>query len=315
MQYGDPAAERLNNGRSMAELMRGGVKGLRGVIVAPSTPGGVPINFDPHARGSIQINIEPDGPNSQAVTLDQMTSSRVAQAMAVAKSQVVGNDINSIRERAAVAFEELAKLAKSGVERVPVKKAVVVVKPPPVPPAVVEEEVVLAELAAESKALEAVNSAGWSAAVPVEKIDRGYSPMAAFGLKKSPMPITTSHQPVITKTAHIGPPQKLTYFEKEGIGTVPAFFHDVIVAVGRAEPDSPEENGFIVLVYDLRFDQNAARWFPPSNDPYQRPWAVKISDDTRLYLVHTTGFQYVYDNREYCVLMVERAVRAQYAEE
>ncbi len=314
MQYGDPATERMNNGRSMADLMRGGAKGIRGVIVAPSTPGGVPINFDPHARGSIQINIEPDGPNSQSMTLDQMTAPRVEQAMALAKNQVVGNDINSIRERAAVAFEELARIAKSGVQRVPAKKAAGAVKPPPVPPAVEETEL-LAELEEEARYAPVYGEVRQPATVPVEKIDRGYSPMAAFGMKKQTMPVTMSHQPMITKTSAAGPPQKLTYFEKEGIGTVPAFFHDVIVAVGRSELDSPEESGFIVLVYDLRFDQNAARWFPPSNDPYQRPWAVKISDDTRLYLVHTTGFQYVYDNREYCVLMVERAVRAHQGEE
>lgn len=316
MQYGDPATERMNNGRSMDDLMRGGAKGIRGVIVAPSTPGGVPINFDPHARGSIQINIEPDGPNSQAMTLDQMTAARVEQAMTLAKNQVVGNDINSIRERAAVAFEELAKLAKSGVQRVPVKKQAAAPKAPPAVQHVeATEEEVLAELEEEARYAPVYSEVRQPATIPVEKIDRSYSPMAAFGMKKQTMPITMSHQPMLTKTAAVGPPQKLTYFEKEGIGTVPAFFHDVISAVGRAEPDSPEESGFIVLVYDLRFDQNAARWFPPSNDPYQRPWAVKISDDTRLYLVHTTGFQYVYDNREYCVLTVERAVRAHQDEE
>jgi hypothetical protein len=98
------------------------------------------------------------------------------------------------------------------------------------------------------------------------------------------------------------------YFEKEGIGTVPAFFHDVIIALTPLDEYGLEESGFMVLIYDLRFEQNAARWFPPANDPYQRPWAAQINDDKRLYLVHTTGFQYVYDNREYCVLMVERAV-------
>ena len=135
--------------------------------------------------------------------------------------------------------------------------------------------------------------------------------MAAFGLKKQ----SGNPVPTAAATTHkAGPPQKLLYFEKEGIGAVPAFFHDVIVSVAQVSPDSAEENGFIVLIYDLRFEQNAARWFPPSNDPYQRPWAVQISDDRRLYLVHTTGFQYVYDNREYCVLLVERALRANYDE-
>jgi hypothetical protein len=71
----------------------------------------------------------------------------------------------------------------------------------------------------------------------------------------------------------------------------------------------------MVLIYDLRFEQSDARWFPPANDPYQRPWAVKINDDRRLYLVHTTGFQYVYDNIEFCVLLVEKALRPAIIEE
>lgn len=147
-----------------------------------------------------------------------------------------------------------------------------------------------------------------AATPPIEKIDRGYSPMAAFGLKKrSPAPNNLSGSPA-PGNVRCGPPQKLVYFEKEGIGTVPAFFHDVLVSTTPTDDDSLEESGFMVLIYDLRFEQNAARWFPPANDPYQRPWAIQINEDSKLYLVHTTGFQYVYDSREYCILLVERAV-------
>jgi hypothetical protein len=311
--YGDPAQERLGNGRTMAELMRGGARGIRGVIVAKSTPGGVPVNFNPHDRQKIEIHIEPDGPNSQAVTLDQMTSDRVDQAIRLATEQYPGGDIDSIRERTAMAFEELAKQAKSNVQRVPTKQTAVRPSPPPVPPRaaeLLEEATMLEALQEESREL-----AGYSpgpnlpATPPLEKIDRGYSPMAAFGLKRP-----AAQQPPVGGSSgsskSVGAPQKLLYFEKEGIGTVPAFFHDVLVSVSRQDPDNPEQSGFLVLVYDLRFEQNAARWFPPANDPYQRPWAVQINEDRRLYLVHTTGFQYVYDNREYCVLMVERAVVA-----
>jgi hypothetical protein len=131
--------------------------------------------------------------------------------------------------------------------------------------------------------------------------------MAAFGLKKKSPPSQIAGSST-AGNVRCGPPQKLVYFEKEGIGTVPAFFHDIIVSTSPIDDDSLEESGFMVLIYDLRFEQNAARWFPPANDPYQRPWAVQINEDSKLYLVHTTGFQYVYDNREYCVLMVERAV-------
>ncbi|NDD53127.1 hypothetical protein EBZ39_04470 [bacterium] len=143
---------------------------------------------------------------------------------------------------------------------------------------------------------------------PVDQIDRNYSPMAAFGLKKSVSQATSpANVPVSSRVAA---PQKLVYFEKEGLGTVPAFYHDVLVQVTREDPENYDYTGFIVLIYDLRFEQNAARWFPPSNDPYQRPWAALIKGDQRLYLVQTTGFQYVYDNREYCVLKVERSVIA-----
>lgn len=301
--YGDPSKERLGNGRTMSDLMRGGPRGIRGVIVSPSTPGGVPTNFNPHDRNKIEIHIEPDGPNSQAVTLDQMTPDRVGRAMAAATEKYPGGDINSIRERAAMAFEELAKLAKSGVQRVPTKQAAAPVVRPVAPPPT--ENDIIEELQEESAAL----AADIPAAPPIEKIDRTYSPMAAFGLKRS-APQAAPVGGLSAGSKQVGPPQRLVYFEKEGIGTVPAFFHDVLVSVSRQDPDDPEQSGFIVLVYDLRFEQNAARWFPPANDPYQRPWAVQINEDRRLYLVHTTGFQYVYDNREYCVLMVERAVVA-----
>lgn len=309
-EYRDPSQERLGNGRSMADLMRRGPHGIRGVVVQPATQGGRPMNFDPHDRENIEIHVEPDGGNS-TLRLNQMTSSAVERAMAEAAKIAPGNDINSIRERTAVAFEQLAKNAKSNLQRVPVKTSSVA------PPRLAVREDV-DDVETEIDALEEEAQRIFSpipvpppvpAAPPLDKIDRTYSPMAAFGLKK-PQLQPTSNAPVVAKTAAAGPPQKLVYFEKEGIGTVPAFFHDVLVNISRAEPESLEESGFIVLVYDVRFEQSAARWFPPANDPYQRPWAVQINDDNRLYLVHTTGFQYLYDAREYCVLLVEKALRA-----
>lgn len=301
--YRDPSSERMENGRTMLDVMRGS-KGLKGVIVAPSTPGGIPINFNPHDRAKIKINVvDPNGSNVGGLTLDQMTAPAVAQAISVAQAALPGNDINSIRERAAMVFEELAKMEKAGVQRVPVTRTKRLTQPPVADD---DEAQLVANMAAELDC-----DVPQPTQPPLEKIDRNYSPMAAFGLKKQ----TGSPVPTATASAHkAGPPQKLLYFEKEGIGTVPAFFHDVIVSVAQVAPDSVEESGFIVLIYDLRFEQNAARWFPPANDPYQRPWAVQINDDRRLYLVHTTGFQYVYDNREYCVLLVERALRANYDE-
>lgn len=285
--YKDPKEIKMQSGRSMADYMRGGPGGLKGVVVSPATPGGTPVNFNPHDMSKTKINVvDANGSTVREFTMDQVTQDRVRRAIETANNAIPGEDIESLRERAAMVFEEMAKSANPSVQRVSLKKA---------EPKIDTEETLIQEIEEEIKQ------------PPIEKVDRNYSPMAAFGMKKKPHPTTAVA--VSQNLGKIGAPQKLTYFEKEGIGTVPAFFHDVIIAV-FPDDNGVEESGFMVLVYDLRFEQNAARWFPPSNDPYGRPWAVKINDDDRLYLVYTTGFQYVYDDREYCVLSVERAVVA-----
>jgi hypothetical protein len=297
--YGDPTKETLSNGRSMAELMRGGSRGLSGVIVAPATAGGVPANFDPSGYRRTPIHIDPDNPDGPVLTLDDMTEDRVQRALKIAQTAVPGSDIHAVRERAMLTMRELAKMAD---------------EPPPqsLPPA-----------AARPTTAPSVPATAEDAVVPIgtqipappsyEQVDRNYSPMAAFGLRPPDYPAARPVGPPpasLQANVKIGPPQRLVYFEKEGIGTVPAFFHEVLVSVTRQDPENPIQSGFMVLIYDLRFEQNAARWFPPADDPYGRPWAIHIKSDRRLYLVHTTGFQYVYDSREYCVLMVERAVAA-----
>lgn len=306
MNYQDPASVKMDNGRTMADYIRTGVRGLRGVVVAPATAGGTPVNFNPHDASKTRINImDPEGKALHGMTLDQLTNERVNKALEIATEKFPGEDIDSVRERAAMVFEELAKMTAAGVQRKIVKPQNS--KVAPVEDDDADETEIVNELQEEINA-HRVSSASTPAGPPIDKIDRGYSPMAAFGLKKKSAATT----PVAHSGGHhgsrVGPPQKLVYFEKEGIGMVPAFFHDIIVSTAPTDEDGLEESGFMVLIYDLRFEQNAARWFPPANDPYQRPWAAQINDESKLYLVHTTGFQYIYDNREYCILMIERAV-------
>lgn len=297
--YQDPTQERMSDGRAMADLMPRRGRGMPGVIVSPATKGGVPVNYNPHDLSNMSVTIEPDGPGKTVLNIGKCTNEEVQAANAKAAQKYPGQDIESQRERALYAFQLLAKPVPT---------------PPPVPPAEkVAARSSLEELLSEETMISELESAiepePAPAHLPVEQIDRTYSPMAAFGLKKRTGP---SAPPAATPSStKIGPPQRLVYFEKEGIGTVPAFFHDVIVAVTYTDETSIEESGFMVLIYDTRFEQSAARWFPPSNDPYNRPWAVQISGENKLYLVHTTGFQYVYDSREYCILLVEKAVITQ----
>jgi hypothetical protein len=301
--YQDPAAVKLESGRSMADAIRRGPYGLRGVVVGKATAGGTPVNYDPHDMSKVRINIINEDKQVSSIGFDQMTQDRVNAAVAAAEQKLPGDDIDTIRERAAMVFEELAKMNKSSVQKTPVRR-----QPVSAPPD--EEDYDEIEIVEELQEEISRPSPPPVPAVapPIDKIDRGYSPMAAFGLKKKSTAPTQVSGSGVTTGSRVGPPQKLVYFEKEGIGTVPAFFHDIIVSTAPADDESIEESGFMVLIYDLRFEQNAARWFPPANDPYQRPWAVQINEDSKLYLVHTTGFQYVYDNREYCILLVERAV-------
>lgn len=297
-RYQDPSQERMSDGRSMADLMPRRGRGMPGVIVSPATKGGVPINYNPHDITNMSVTIEPDGPGKTVLNIGRCTKEEIQAANAKAAQKYPGQDIESQRERALYALQLLATP-----EPAPVKRAAATT---PLPPAVEElehEEQVISELEAD---MEKDVSPAFP---PIEQIDRHYSPMAAFGLKKRGGP--QAPPTGAPTTGKVGPPQKLVYFEKEGIGTVPAFFHDIISSVAYTDESSIEESGFMVLIYDTRFEQSAARWFPPSNDPYNRPWAVQIGGENKLYLVHTTGFQYVYDNREYCILIVEKAVMTQ----
>lgn len=298
-RYQDPSQERMSDGRAMADLMPRRGRGMPGVIVSPATKGGVPINYNPHDITNMSVTIEPDGPGKTVLNVGQCTKEAIRAANAEAAQKYPGQDIDSQRERALYAFQLLSKPVPPPVPPEPKR-------PPSVPQQLAEmdeEEQVISELESEME-----KDAGPSRP-PIEQIDRHYSPMAAFGLKKRTGP---AQPPSASPTsARVAPPQKLVYFEKEGIGTVPAFFHDIISSVSYTDESSIEESGFMVLIYDTRFEQSAARWFPPSNDPYNRPWAVQISGENKLYLVHTTGFQYVYDSREYCILLVEKAVMTQ----
>lgn len=299
VEYKDPSKEILANGRSMADMMRRGPGGIRGAIISPANTGGTPVNFNPHDKSNVAVQIvDPDGHGSQKLQLSAITKDAMAAATAAADARV-GNaaDIETQRERAAVIFEELAKQSKS------VVKKAVVVKSSPQSTQHAPTSPTSAPLAEQVSAPE--YEAAAISAPP--RIDHEYSPMVAFGLSRRPRHSADSTYVRGADPSLATAPQKLVYFEKEGIGTIHGFFHDVIVRVHDYDDDSPQK-GFIVLIYDLRFPQNAARWFPPANDPYGRPWALKVDDDNRLYLVHTTGFQYVYDSREYCVLLIEQAL-------
>jgi hypothetical protein len=282
MAHKKPSEVYLKNGRSLAECMPGKLEGavVGGKIAIAPTPFNV-VNSDGHVVASLSVS-DLAGPDYDEI-------------LNRAQDEIPGSDINSVRERAAYVFEEIART-----------KSIVKAEEPPVREKANTATATNDDMEDEQEIISSLRQEISRDVSP--RVDRDYSPMAALGLKNRQVSPAYRTAGTVSPSADIGPPQKLVYFEKEGIGTVPAFFHAVVSALEPIDDSGIEKSGFLVLIYDLRYGQNTARWFPPSYDPYGRPWAVKINDDPYVYLVKTTGFQYVYDNREHCVLAVERAV-------
>lgn len=292
MEYKKPEDIRMENGRSLSDCMPGN---LGGVVVRPATITGRIIGQE---RQSPRINVKnADGSGTVVdLPLSALSGPAYKKILRRVTDEIPGVDIESVRERGARVLEEVARHIQFN------DNSVVAADSIPAPTDDEEENEILHSLQ------QSIAEDSRQAAPPVAAVDRAYSPLAALGMgtKRSKPVVYVEEPPETGKT--IGPPTNLVYFEKEGIGTVPCFFHSVVTALEPAEDGSDNKTGFLVLIYDLRYHQNAARWFPPSFDPYGRPWAVKIKNDVHVYLVNTTGFQYVYDDREHCVLSVERAV-------
>lgn len=288
----DPKSVAFGDGRTMASVMRPGKFGLVGAVISKATPGGVPTDFDPHADENIDINIvDKEGRTLQRLTRQDITKDAMAKAKARADLRELEIDPNTpedqvqmalARERAAVIFEELATVSAEAATA-EYEEEEEEITPPPQPRA------------------NHVPPPQKTASTP----DDTYSPMAAYGLRSNRVAGTVNSTPA-TPTKTVEAPQKLVYFEKEGIGTIHSFFHDVILNIDNdPAPESPY-CGFAVLIYDLRFMDGKTRWFPPIHDPYGKPWAMKQDEREQLYLVHTAGIQYIYDKREFCVLYIER---------
>ncbi len=125
------------------------------------------------------------------------------------------------------------------------------------------------------------------------------SPLSAFNQVAQPQPTRELRQidlpPAPAPMQQAGPPTIEVVFEMEHFGSLDVRYHDVLI-----------ENGFIVLVFDTRH-QGSTKYFPPvAQNESAPPMALNVVGTNEVYLVHTTGLQYVHEEREYCLLMVER---------
>lgn len=288
--YGDPSREILSTGRPMSAYMPQ-LRGLPGSVISPAGEGGVPIDFNPQELDDLEIHIDPHMPGqTSTLRLGQLTSEVINQGIATARSLTPEpRKIEMRRMRGAAAFHAMAANLGTGLAR----------------PADVDYDRPTPMAAPMAAPQYSPPQPSQYAEAPA--VRRTSSPLAAFGLANRavgddrPLRHIDLSQAVQGSQATVGPPTTEVLFEIEGFGEHTVKYHDVLVA-----------DAFLVLIYDVRF-VHGSKYFPPTPaQPGQPgpPLAMQIVGGADVYLVHTTGFKYLYDGREHCVLMIERKAPA-----
>jgi hypothetical protein len=281
--YRSPREVVMSSGRNAAELMRPGVMGLQGVVVPHATLGGVPAGMRPHDIGDMQINVDPHIPGQNAIiNLADINPRAMRQASQLA-GQVTPEptDAATLRLRASATMHGIVAGAQrnggSSRNDVPPQQA---------GPAGYMRAPNLARVATPQQRRSS----------PLQSFLDGSNASherATYGREMRAIDIDTPSV-VSQPPAGTAEPALEVIFQLQGFGEHRAYFHDVVV-----------EPGFMVLIY--RTGYRGSKWFPPvSPEPGKRPIAINIAGTTEVYLVHTTGVQYVYGETEHCVLMVER---------
>lgn len=98
-----------------------------------------------------------------------------------------------------------------------------------------------------------------------------------------------------------GRPLRKVTFELPGMGQFPCHYHDII-----------KHDGTLILVYDHSHPTQMV-WFPPApEDLNKEPTAIAIMVDgvgqepSYLYLAYPTGVRFPYENKEFCLLTIEK---------
>lgn len=283
-RYQDPRSVVMSTGRSAADLMRPGAMGLQGVVVPHATLGGIPAGMRPHDINQMQINVDPHIPGQNAiVNLADITPQTMRQANHMA-DQVTPDvvDVATLRLRASATMHGIVAGAQrnGGTSRndVPPQQA---------GPAGYMQSPNLARVATQQRRSTPLQSFLHGTNTQHERATHNGRELRSIDLDS---PSVINQHP-----AGQAEPTLEVIFQLQGFGEHRAYFHDVVI-----------EPGFMVLVYKLGY--RGSKWFPPvAPDHNKHGIAVNIAGTDIAYLVHTTGVQYVYEDAEHCVLMVERA--------
>jgi hypothetical protein len=268
--YRDPSTERLEDGRDVTSRIGQTSHGMRGTIIPRATSGGIPRGTHPHDMQNVELTIDPHiiG-QSSIVRLADINAQVLQEASQMAGQQTPEPDsIELQRLRGSAVLHNVSTITR-GPGRAP------------------------ASPQAGQATIPAPNLARHGQPAP-----RMIRPLQAFAHRGQQ---TANEERRELRAIDIDPPQRAAVaptievvFEIEHFGTLQANYHDIIV-----------EPGFIVLVYKTAY--RGSKYFPPSRDEKAPPLALNVVGREEVYLVHTTGVHYVYEDTEYCVLLVEKA--------
>ncbi len=255
--------------------MRPSSVNLNGTVIPRATRGGVPVGTHIHDTRGAEIVIDPHIPGqSTVVKLANVTAASLSRAVSKIDNSIPDDgDIRTSRLRASATFFALNdQQAQSGVAAaVEIPEADYVAVPRPMNQQPMQ---------------------------PGPATRRTASPLTAFDqpqrrpqMPQQAPPFQQQYQPQDL----VGPPTIEVVFELEQFGTLPARYHDVVI-----------ETGFIVLVFDNRH-VGSMKYFPKANTGDTNPrMAMAITGANAVYLVATTGLQFIHDQQEYCILLIEQ---------
>lgn len=293
---------------TMLNHMRMGPAGLRGTVIPHATLGGIPMGTHPHSTQDVMVTIDPHiRGQSSTIRLGDLNASNVTSAMReAAQFTPEPTDIRTFRLRGAAVMHTLANhiAEEHEEESQPMQSRQVRPIQPvaynPQQPVQVAPQQAWPQNQFPQAYPPQQSSRQQSQPQPQLSQRRAVSPLAAFN-QPIPQPQRELRQidirPQLSDFGQpIVPPTINVIFEMKHFGVMEACYHDVII-----------EQGFIVLVFDTR-SQGASKYFPATNRELDAPqMAINIVGSPEVYLVQTTGIQYVHADHEYCILMIEKS--------
>jgi hypothetical protein len=320
-KYHDPSTQVTEGGGvPLMHLMRPGRGGVRGVIIPRATMFGASQGWNPHNPPDKTVVIDPHLP-AATVKLDlaRVTPATASQAIRACNDALGGaSDVEALRTKASAAFHVMAKLGETQVpiprdERGhPLKGAALqhaIRANPQTASAAPPKAVAASEFAG---LVSQVVPAAAPAAPPVAPqfaVPGPAAPAAVAVDVPPPAPHTflrsfAPESPVAAAERLAGAVPRLdaptepsyrVIFDMPS-GEMEAPFHHVVRQEG-AKPGT----GTLVLVYDNRF--KGPKFFPK---PTAEPFAVYVDGSPTVFLVESTGIQFVKGDETFCVLMIAK---------